>query len=241
MFRAEWLQTSSDTSGFDAVEGSQSAGGFSMVLDVEVRVTCPDDEEATEQAIEAVLRIDEIELALWLFDPRAKSELRFRRSFRPFRGPWPVQYLLTIFFAPTILFGKRDIQWIVRDQEIPRLRISPFVPPEFWVDIQFDSTKDRELVAERVERMWNPPSAAEQLPLHSLRFVANWWRLVSIPITLSTMLSMAMGGIFPWAPGIGFGSFTLYVISIMVVEAYSNRKAQAPKRHRGNESQDAPM
>ena len=46
--------------------------------------------------------------------------------------------LRAVFFAPVVLFGKRNVRWMGADQKTPVLRITPFVPREFWVDVHFN-------------------------------------------------------------------------------------------------------
>lgn len=125
-----------------------------MALDIDVLVTCPNDEESKEESVEAVLRISDTALALWRSLPRKGSPVWLRQTFRPFRGPWFVQLLLTIFFAPTILFGRRNVRWVDESDGLPCLRITPFVPSEFWVKMTFRNKRDSELVADLIEQFW---------------------------------------------------------------------------------------
>ncbi len=46
---------------------------------------------------------------------------------RPFRGLRPIQLVLTLFFSPIILFGKRDVRWAGGERGTRCLRITPFV------------------------------------------------------------------------------------------------------------------
>jgi hypothetical protein len=206
-----------------------------MTLEVEVRVTCPDDEESEAQQVEAVLRINETELALWCLYIHRGAECWVRRTFRPFRGPWPIQSYLTVFFAPTILFGKRDVRPICENGEMPCLRITPFVPPEFWVDIRFNSKDDLEAVADLVEKLFNPPSVSGNLTTHARLFFGRWWRVVGIPMLLFPMvISPAVGG--PLLQWVRCGGFAFYVVTIMLVEACSYRREHPPRQGRSNVS-----
>jgi len=209
-----------------------------MTLEVEVRVTCPDDEESETQPVEAVLRINETELALWCLYIHKGSGCWVRRTFRPFRGPRPVQFLLTIFFAPTILIGRRDVRPIGPGGETPCLRITPFVPPEFWVDIHFNGKDDGGAAADLVEKLFNPPRVNGRGTTHALQFFGRWWRVAGIPVLLFPMaMSPAVGGpLLQWA---GCGGFALYVVTIMLVEVCSYRREHPPRQGRSNVSTGA--
>jgi hypothetical protein len=96
-----------------------------MTLEVVVLVTCPEDGGSEEEPAQAVLRISYAGLALWRSYRHKQAAFWLRNTLRPFHGPWPVQLLLTPFFAPTILFGRRDVGWVMEEGGGPCLRITP--------------------------------------------------------------------------------------------------------------------
>jgi hypothetical protein len=191
-----------------------------MAQDVPVLVACPIDRESKEHPAKAVLRINDAGLVLWYWCEHNGAAYWLRRTFRPFRGPRPVQALLTILFAPTILFGRWDVQRVAEEAGGPRLRITPFVPPEFGVDIIFGSEQDRETVAGLIERFWSPEKREEGGGLVS-QFPRRWWQALAVPALLALFtLWPVTGDAGAW---IGCGVFACYVVLVMVVEAVSYR------------------
>lgn len=197
-----------------------------MALDMEVLVTCPDDEEAKKEPAEAVLRISDTALALWRSYRHKGSAFWLRWTFRPFRGPWPVQFLLTVFFAPTILFGRRNVRWVIEDGGESCLRITPFVPSEFWVDIRFRSKQDSEVVAGLIEQFWRP-GKAERKTSRVRQFLCRWWQAVAIPALLTPFIFKPLAGdVAEWG---GVAGFMVCVVILMVVEVVSYRKDRPPQ------------
>jgi hypothetical protein len=196
-----------------------------MAQDVPVLVACPDDRESKKHPAEAVLRINDSGLVLWYRCKHDGTAYWLRRTFRPFRGPWPVQLLLTIFFAPTILFGRRDVQRVAGEGGRSWLRIIPFVPPEFEVDIIFRSEQDRETVVGLIERFWSPEKADGRGGRVG-RYLRRWWRASALPALLALFtLCPVAGDTGAW---IGCGVFVCYVVLVMVVEAVSYRRDHQP-------------
>jgi hypothetical protein len=150
-----------------------------------------------------------------------------RRVFRPFGGPWPIQFLGTVFFAPTILFGKHDLSWLRCNDEIPCLRITAFVPREFWVDIHFGCSTDYLAVLDAIEPLWAPSTALDRETSRGFSFIKKWWRLSGIVIFLLPFFAAdtATDGI-PW---VAIGSFLLWAY-IMLVEVVTSRNDCPPER-----------
>jgi hypothetical protein len=201
-----------------------------MAPDMPVFVACPDNPGSKHRPSEAVLRISDTGLTLWLSYRHKGSGFWLLRKFRPFRGPWAVQLLLTIPFAPTIVFGRQDVRWVVEDGGGTCLRITPFVPSEFWVDISFRSEQDRESVAGLVEQYWKPGNT-ERGASGVRQFLRRWWQAVAIPALLAPFAFGPMAGdAGAWT---GCGMFASYVVIVMVAELVSYLKDRPPQNRPG--------
>lgn len=193
-----------------------------MVLEVPVRVTCP-DEASRGEPVEAVLRIGDRELSVWY--PSQSTGLRggVQRRFRPFRGPWPVQFLFTAFCAPVMLFGKRDLSWVRDERQAPCLRIVPIVPSEFCVQLHLVSDRDSAAVARAVEALWGPPKARDRMGIRVRFLVGRWWRVGGLA---AVTLTVALPAGYRW---MGMAGFFLCVVTALVVEGLGSRNARPPK------------
>lgn len=98
--------------------------------------------------------------------------------------------LLTLFFSPTILFGERHIRWTGEEGDRRCLRISPFVPAEFWVDVHFDREEDGEAVAALVEDCWRPSPIR---PGGIFGLGRDEWRVTGLLIVLCMFLASPLG------------------------------------------------
>jgi hypothetical protein len=194
-----------------------------MTLDLDVLLTCPDDDEPERETMEAVLRISESALYLWYPCQHGGKVFWIRRTFSPFQGPWPFQLVLTTFFAPNILFGRRNVRWAVDERDMPCVSITAFVPAEFWVNIHFRSQAGGDAVAGLIAQFW-----MSRRPSSLGSFFRRWWQAVAVPAILAPLLLPWMGwdseGIF------GPGLLMLYVITLMIVEGFSYRKDRPPQR-----------
>jgi hypothetical protein len=84
-----------------------------------------------------------------------RSGLYFRRQYVPFRGPRFLQGLLTPLVSVIgMLFSKRDIAWTGLDTVNPCLRITPTVPPDFWLEVHFQDRQDAIKAASLLEQFW---------------------------------------------------------------------------------------
>jgi hypothetical protein len=74
----------------------------------------------------------------------------------PFHGPRLVQFLLTPLRAGSgMLLSKRDLAWIALNTSRPRLQITPCVPPDFFVELTFESKLDAASALEQISRLFN--------------------------------------------------------------------------------------
>lgn len=130
-----------------------------MVEEFKVLVTCPDEDEDGNERVEAVLRVMNRMLAISRYFEHKRGGYWLTGKYRLFRGPWPLQLALTPLFSFNgILFTKRDLLWMGTDTNQPRLRITPLVPAEFWVDIHFKTREQADAVADSIGQWWLPPT-----------------------------------------------------------------------------------
>src|SRR4051812_46042427 len=101
----------------------------------QVLVTYPDEDEDGKEPAEAVLRVTDRVLAISRYFRHNGAGHWLTWKHRFFRGPWPLQFLLTPLFSFNgVLFSKGNVQWLRTDTDEPRLRLTSFAPAEFWVD-----------------------------------------------------------------------------------------------------------
>ena len=73
----------------------------------------------------------------------------------PFRGPFPLQCLLTPICALRgILTSRRDLTWIDDEDHLPRLMVTPCVPADFMVEFAFTSRADADSARNLIARIW---------------------------------------------------------------------------------------
>lgn len=191
-----------------------------MVAEFKLLVSCPDRDE--NEPVEAILRVLHGMLAISVYLKHKRGGAWLTRRFRLFRGPWPLQIVLTPLFAFNgILFSKRQMSWIDLDTSNYRLRITPFVPAEFWVDIRFNTREEADAVA-RLIGAWSlgPPQHGRLLEL-----IHRWPEAFASPLFL---IPMAIGVIAHdefWI-AIGIGVFVAYIVVGMVLTGRQHAKEQ---------------
>jgi hypothetical protein len=186
-----------------------------MVPVYRVLVSSPDEDENGTPAVDAVLRILDRTLALTRRFQRKRADYWLTWKFRSFRGPWPLQVLVTPLCAFNgILFSKGDMRWIGEDTNEPRLRITPFVPAEFWVDIRFQNEQDAATVAGLIEVFWCPEARwqhdgwSQRLRRWPVVFAAPFF---VIPLTIGSVANDEF-----WFR-LGAGAFFAFVVIGMVL------------------------
>jgi hypothetical protein len=105
-----------------------------MVAEFKVLVTCPAEDVDGNEPVKAVLRVLDGQLTLSRYLTHKRGGCWLTWKSRLFRGPWPLQLVLTPLFSFNgILFSKGNLSWLGADTNEHRLRITPLVPAEFWV------------------------------------------------------------------------------------------------------------
>jgi hypothetical protein len=129
------------------LEKQQAATEFSVVA------SCPDDDDG--RSVSAILRVTANDLQVFV---ECYGQMIRAARWIPFRGPKLLQWLLTLPCAGSgMLISKGDLHWFgLQDSDTPRLRLLPWVPPEFWCDLEFRSRDEAKTASELVTTPFRP-------------------------------------------------------------------------------------
>jgi hypothetical protein len=131
--------------------GNSKPGSKDVIHEIQAELAFPDEPEVGR--VKAVVKITERRLIVSMADPAGHRF--FDRTYVPFRGPRFLQCLLTPLASVIgMLFSKRDLGWIGMDTDSPALRITPIVPPDFWLEIFFQAQQDATEAASLLDRFW---------------------------------------------------------------------------------------
>ena len=204
-----------------------------MAAEFQVLVTCPDEDENGNKPADAVLRLTGKMLTISRYCKyEALALSRFYKDdgfwltgkYRPFRGPSILQWLLTpICSFNGILTAERNVQWIAKDTNEPVLRITPLVPPEFWVDIHFKGQNDADAVENVLKDLWAPET---RKPTGDwFRPICRWPELFAAPFYLIPLGVGFLGKSDFWV-WVGFVAFFVNVVGGMALVFRQRAKEQ---------------
>lgn len=183
----------------------------------------PDESEGRNEPIEAFLRVMDRMLMITRHLQHKRGDYWLTSKLRFFRGPWLLQLALTPLFAFNgILFSERNISWMVTGTNRRRLRITPLVPAEFWVDVQFRTSEDADAVADLIGQWWLHPT-----PRHEglVQLLQRWPEAFAAPLFMVPMaIGFTAGDLF-WT-GVGCASFVAFVVVGMALAGRQHAKEQ---------------
>jgi len=120
----------------------------------EVDLTWPDADDDDSRPLAAALLVSDGGFRVVV---EQNSHLVQVARWIPFRGPKVFQIPLTFLCAARgMLVSQKDLRWLNLEAPIPRLRIMPWVPAEFWVDLEFRSHGEACNARRLLARLWEP-------------------------------------------------------------------------------------